>query len=298
MTMTKYDYSVSGDFPEGAINPAALADAIRASAITVAFERVDTAGDTASVWFKAELPTADETVLDGLVAAHDATPTPNDTVQVEVTNQPLQREDGAVYAVPKPSGFGLVMCDRDFRLNTCIVDPAASLEDLKFNTLTNKEEPWEEMTLVGVYKLDGGNMVLCADQADANVNGILTAWSYCAKNQQADPKTQINYEMRDGMLYVDPNLDDANEGWDHRAYAIVAPQIPPHLGGSITVFDAYLGGNPNHLVEALSPQATVLDPAGPGGPAGAELRLYVVHPAGSKLSHTMRLVTYRAPGTF
>lgn len=298
MSLVNYDYTISIDFPNGAVNPGKLAEEIVASPdITIALDHIDTVGDVCSVWFKAVLPQADAAALSALVAAHDGAPTPDPVQQVTVTNQPLQREDGAVYAVPKPSGYGLTMCDRDFRLNTCIVDPNAAVEDLKFNTATNKEEPWNEMTLVGVYKSDAsGNMVLCTDQADADANGTLSVWSYCAKNQAT--QEPVRYELRDGMLYVDPLLPDATEGWDHRAYAIVAPQIPPSQGGSITVFDAYLGGNPYDLVEALSPQATVLDPNGPGGLAASELRLYIVHPAGSKLSHTMRLVTYRAPGTF
>lgn len=206
---------------------------------------------------------------------------------------PRLREDGIPYAVPKPSSYSLVMCDRDFRVNTCIVDSAASVQDLKMNTQTNKEEPWNELSLVGVYKNVAGTMTLCDDQADADVNGVLSVWDYHAK-VAGQP---ITYEMRDGMLYVDPTLP-AGQEFDHRAYAIVAPAIPGAYGGSIAVFDSYLGANPDNLVAALSPQATVLNPGGPAGAAASTLRLYVVHPAGSKLTHVLRLVTYRAPGTF
>lgn len=206
---------------------------------------------------------------------------------------PRLREDGIPYSIPKPSSYSLVMCDRDFRVNTCIMDPTAAMQDLKMNTQTNKEENWNELSLVGVYKDVAGTMTLCADQADADVNGVLSVWDYHAKSG-GQP---ILYEMRDGMLYVDPTLPPGQE-FDHRAYAVVAPTIPGAYGGSIAVFDAYLGANPDNEIAALSPQATVLDPTGPYSTAVSTLRLYIVHPAGSKLSHVLRLVTYRAPGTF
>jgi hypothetical protein len=219
-----------------------------------------------------------------------------------VADKPLLRADGVAYATPKPSSFGMEMCDRDFRINTSIFVGADSFEDLKANPSTNKEEAWGEMSLHGVFKDDGGNMVACTDQTDANNNCILSVWDYCAKLPGSS--TVIKYEMRDGLLYVDPSLAaDWNnmtetEKFGHRAYAMIAPGIPGNLGGSIAVFDSYLGVAPNRTVEALSPQATVLDPAGPGGNPGVLLRLYIFHPAGSKLSHVLRLVTYRAPGTF
>lgn len=216
------------------------------------------------------------------------------THPVVVSNQPLSREDGVLYAVPKPSSFGLVMCDRDIRLNTCIMGPG-SYEDLKLNTQTFREEDWGEVTPVGVFKDTGGPVLVpCVDQADADENGVLSAWDYHAKMPNGAP---IKYELRDGLLYVDPALP-ADEEWDHRAYAVMAPTIPAAMGGSVAVFDAYLASNPDNLVSALSPQATVLDPSGPAGAAASTLRLYVVHPAGSKLTHVLRLVSYREPGTF
>lgn len=221
-----------------------------------------------------------------------------------VSDKPLVREDGVIYAVPKPSSFGYVMCDRDFRVSTSIFNAADSFEDLKINPVTLVEDDWGEMSFNGVYKSDGGGgYIPCTDQADADSNCVLSIWDYCAK-LPADGSL-IKYEMRDGLLYVDPGLPTVSwdalteeDKWGHRAYAMIAPGIPGDLGGSIAVFDSYLGMSPNRTVAALSPQATVLDPSGPAGAAGCLLRLYVFHPAGSKLSHVLRLVTYRAPGTF
>ena len=215
-------------------------------------------------------------------------------------DSPKLRADGVLYAVSKPSSFGMEMCDRDFRVNTSIFAGADSFEDKKVDTTTNKEADWGELELQGVYKDVSGTMTLCTDQTDADTNCILSVWDYCAKASG----TQIDYEVRDGLLYVDPGLATDwtsltdEEKWGHRAYAVIAPAIPGGSGGSIAVFDSYLGMAPDRKVEALSPQAMVLTPSGPAGGAGACLRLYLFHPAGSKLSHVLRLVTYRAPGTF
>lgn len=311
-TPTTYTYSLSLDAPDGEINSDKLEAAIRASSIATALESINTGDGLFSISFRDVLSTTDRTTLDGdngsggtkgepsnvhpakgLIESTDNTPNAPTTQSVDVVNQPRTRDDGVIYAVPKPSSFGFVMCDRDIKVNTCVMDPKDAFQDLKMNTQTNKEENWDEMALVGVYKDVAGVMTMCDDQADADTNGVLSVWDFVSMSGGIP----IVYEIRDGLLYVDPALP-TDEIWDHRAYAVIAPEIPAAMGGSIMVFDAYLGANPDNLVEALSPQATILDPTGPGGEAAAVLRLYVVHPAGSKLSHVLRLVTYRAPGTF
>ena len=307
MAETQYTYDVTTEFPGGKVNPGTLQTEIQASGIVTAIERIDTAGGALSlgtltggsiaIVFKDALSAGDVTVLDGdatgpaggLIAAHNNSP---------VQSTPTQREDGVIYSVPKPSSFGFEMCDRDFKLKTCMLTEPA--EDLKLDTTTMLETPWGEMSLVGLYKNVGGSMVECADQTDADTNCTLTVFEYTAKVGGSP----VDYELRDGMLYVDPSLAvnwsnmTESEKWDYRAYAIGAPAIPAGSGGSLAIFDAYLGMAPNREVTALSPQAMHLNPSGPAGAAGSVIRLYLIHPAGSKLTHVMRLVTYRQPGTY
>jgi len=79
MAQTTYTYSISTDFPNGAVNTTKLENEICNSQITIALERIDTVGDTIDIIFKNSLPTADKTLLDGdtsspcggLIAAHD-----------------------------------------------------------------------------------------------------------------------------------------------------------------------------------------------------------------------------------
>lgn len=87
MPLTSYTYSITDDFPDGTVNPTKLDAEIRASAITIALNRIDTSSDTVSIWFNDTLPAGDETILDGdtsspaggLIAAHDNSPTPDDS---------------------------------------------------------------------------------------------------------------------------------------------------------------------------------------------------------------------------
>ena len=80
MVATKYVYSIATDFPNHLVNGARLISEISGSAITVAPDHVDTDGDVCDIWMKAALSEGDETLLDGLVAAHSGAPLPNPQV--------------------------------------------------------------------------------------------------------------------------------------------------------------------------------------------------------------------------
>lgn len=82
MAATSYNYSIANDFPATGLDSTRLLHEIQASAIETAVDRVDTSGDTCSVWFKNALSAADKTILDGdatgpaggLIAAHNGEP--------------------------------------------------------------------------------------------------------------------------------------------------------------------------------------------------------------------------------
>ncbi len=169
-----------------------------------------------------------------------------------------------------------------------------SLSDVKISPTNYTKGEWSELQQVGIYKDDGqGNYVLCDDQTDATANACLSVWRYLAHNQTTGAPQIV--EMRDGYMIVDAALTDSLE---HQAYAIGAPQIPAHLGGSVVQFDAYLQYYKGKELGATSPQAKALDPNGQGGIAAAELRIYIYYPKTEKNTHVLRLVTYRPPGSF
>lgn len=94
MPATTYTYSISNDFPGGSVNTSKLSNEIKASAISIALDRVDTSGGVVSIVFKTALPTADKIILDndqstpagGLIAAHDNTPSLSTTQPVGFVN--------------------------------------------------------------------------------------------------------------------------------------------------------------------------------------------------------------------
>jgi len=70
MVATKYIYSIQTDFPNHKVDSTTLTTEIGLSAITVALDHIDTAGDNCDIWFKAALSGGEETMLNGVVAVH------------------------------------------------------------------------------------------------------------------------------------------------------------------------------------------------------------------------------------
>jgi hypothetical protein len=294
MAETTYTYSISSDFPNGAFESSNLLLEIRASPITVSLKDItwsESVSDSVNITFNAELPPADKTLLDGdidspcggLIAQHDHIP--KDFGHAKTTT------DGKLYTIVLPQTDGYQMCDRDFRLNTCIVDSYSSQVDAKINISTRLESSWNELSLVGVYKSDG---TAVADQADADANGVLSVWDYAAKTQDGTA-VAIPYELRGGCVTPDESILLA-EKWDHRIYAVGAPGIPASYGGQVRLFDGYLGHLAGEVLNADSPSAKKLDPS--LGAGASVIRIYIFHPAGKKVNHILRLTTYRPAGTF
>lgn len=84
MSATKYTYSISTDFPNAKVESTRLTQEIQASAIVTALDRIDTAGDVCDIWFKDALSGGDQTILNGLVAAHSGAAIDPGTQHVEL----------------------------------------------------------------------------------------------------------------------------------------------------------------------------------------------------------------------
>jgi len=82
--MASYNYSVSTDFPNGAVCADRLKQEILDSSITIALVGVDVDNDVCSVDFKADLPDEDKVTLDDLVAAHSGETMPKADIPVEI----------------------------------------------------------------------------------------------------------------------------------------------------------------------------------------------------------------------
>jgi hypothetical protein len=222
-------------------------------------------------------------------SGNSLTPTANDVAALVNADYDIALHH--LNAVPGGDGTGAVNAVAQTSLAG---GTTVSCEDLYVDVDNLKEVSWGELTQIGCYKKSGNDYVACDDDADAVLNAELSVWEYTAIN----PATHdlLKYEIRDGYLVVDSSIDAVNEKWDHRAYAVGAVLIPAAQGGRIRMFDGYLGPAPNGLIDAKSQQTSVMDPD--LGPGASSLRLYVYYKKASTLCHVLRLVTYRAPGTY
>lgn len=71
MAETTYTYSIAGDTLNGAVALVKLQKEIKNSAIVIALKEINSGGDDLDVVFKDALSAGDETILDGIITAHD-----------------------------------------------------------------------------------------------------------------------------------------------------------------------------------------------------------------------------------
>ena len=290
-----HTYSLASDFPNNKVDQYSLREAILADAsILIALDRIDVFPngdyDRVDIVFKAVLSAGDITALDAVVTAHTGeVVNAVDMVSINLA----ESDDGVLKTMPQPMHVGYHLCDRDILLNTSMMTD--SFKDVKVNSATNAREDWGEMTLKGVYKDDNGTMVECVDQADADLNAILTVWDFLANDQTVD-KNPIDIDIRGGELYPDSAVASAASRFEDQIYVVVAPDVPAVMGGSIRFFDGYINTlNGGHL-SSISPAATNIDPS--LMTAAGVARVYIYHGAGKKYNHVLRLIMYRPFGAF
>lgn len=81
---SQFTYSIASDTANGTLASEKLHDTIAASNIIIALDGVSRSGDVLQVNFKGDLTGAEETTLDGIVAAHDGVPGPKDPQPVDI----------------------------------------------------------------------------------------------------------------------------------------------------------------------------------------------------------------------
>lgn len=74
MAETTYNYSITSDVPSGVVNGKRLAAEIQASTITIAVALVSVDGDALGITFKDAISSEEETMLEGVIAAHSGEP--------------------------------------------------------------------------------------------------------------------------------------------------------------------------------------------------------------------------------
>ncbi len=86
MAITTYTYSVANDTLNGGLSDT-LQIEIGDSDILIALKAINMSEDVLDIKFKEELTSGDETILDGIVAAHEAIQLEPSAQSVEITNQ-------------------------------------------------------------------------------------------------------------------------------------------------------------------------------------------------------------------
>ena len=193
----------------------------------------------------------------------------------------------------QPGRSSYHMCDRDFLVKTSQYEASDSYEDLKVHSSSNLEDDWNELNFVGCYKKVNGVMTLCSSQSDADTNAVLSIWDYVA-NDQIDG-TPIDFDLKGGAFWVDDSVANDSDRWEHKLYVMLAPNIPTSYGGQIRFFDGYLYPYKDDWMVAINTMASPIDPT--ATVEAARIRVWVYYPAGVKLEHILRLVTYRPLGS-
>jgi len=88
----KYTYNIT-DTANDKVNLGKLTYNIRNSAIVTAIDYINSNQSICDIWFKDTLSSGDETILDGVVAAHDGVPIPNEEAPVMEDGRPIVRAD-------------------------------------------------------------------------------------------------------------------------------------------------------------------------------------------------------------
>ena len=89
MAITNYVRSVANDTLNGTVSLSELDQSIRDSGITIALEGIDVVGDVLTITFKDALSTANETILDNTLSAHDGLSLDNEIVTTKILEESL-----------------------------------------------------------------------------------------------------------------------------------------------------------------------------------------------------------------
>jgi hypothetical protein len=260
--MTKYSY-------EKLCDPGRITQEILASAIVTALDHIETVSspEGTDIWFKAELSSGDEDILDALVAAHVNEPLPDDVPLVQI-DQPKD-SDGSPLSRSKITQSGWTMQLHGLEFETAKLgsfysknhDASPAGVDFGFGSMK-------------FFKDNGaGGLAECADQAEADTSCIAT---------QVDWEPTHDYEILGGALkQLQPPAQDI------RCWVIGVPDIPAGSGGNkpfvVSMNLRYLDGS-GITVDGKTPKYLSFNAAYHTN----RIRLFFRHPAGVK--HPMMMV--------
>jgi len=204
-----YDYTIATAFPNAAVDSSRLTQEIQASAIVTALDYISTASGTCSIWFKAALSSGDETILDGLVAAHsgESLAQPPQAVTLSGVKQEL---DGRI------------------SVRTTAVITAKNFQLKVFSFVPGDPSSLHDKKVSGTSMVNANTVTMtCYDGSDT-----VTTDPASAVKTVLDYEPSWDYEVISGKL-VTPEVIRTGTTEQWFVAVIAVPDIPAIYGGSI-----------------------------------------------------------------
>jgi hypothetical protein len=210
MALTTYTYSKADDFPNHVVNSDTLTSEITSSAIVTALDHIDTTATDCLIVFKAALSEGDETILDGIVAAH---------LGATVSHSALIKIDGAQTA------------DTRLIVRQTIVNNAVAFRPRAITFYTADPSKLHNSKPDG--SAYGDTTCKCYD---ANGDEITQAPYTAAVKTVIDFEPAYYYEMIGGSIDIPSALTGAtSDAW--YGACIGVPDITAEYGGSIDLMN-------------------------------------------------------------
>lgn len=233
MAATKYTYSISADFPNTKVASDRLVLEIQSSAIVTALDRIDTAGDVCDIWFKDALSAGDETVLDGLVAAHTGDPLPSEAQPVTLASTAADDDNRLRVSVePRKTGDGLVIvthnwCDPTTWYTQSERTTGETLTDSGDGLIFNSVKPnWIDLTHGKIYR---ENLISASYVPVIKVDGVTMTERAAWADSGGD--FTINYATGQVTFFVSQSgkVVTADYSWENGSLFLVAPTTGKRL---------------------------------------------------------------------
>ena len=260
-----------------------LADEVAASAIVTALAYITVVGEeTVNLYFKAELSTDDETLLDGIVDAHVPTPMPQTSQLVEI-DEPKDT-DGSALSRVKVTKTGWHFEPRHIYWKT---STAGSMFSKAFDGHSPAGGTDLGDVTVKFYDASGTALTKGAEESDVDYQTRLTA--NCTKTVM-DWHPIHDMEVVGGALKVVGNENKEAWGW-----LIIAPDVPANYGGSVP----FLQGGCNIGMfrerefvnfDGRTPKFLAYDPVYKSN----KLRVMIVHEVGLAIQILVRIEIFKA----
>lgn len=206
-----YSYTISTDTSNAKLYSKKLEDDILASSIAPTLDKINTDGDTMTIWFMSTLSSEEETMLDGLVAAHDGEPYPlTETAQLVRLNEE-DPDTGGVLVTNKFAPDGWYQKIHEFEFCTakldCVEDEKQDLTDYNY----------------AIIKFYDSNDVELTTQADITSNCVITVLDWT-------PTHDIGLLSGYCKQIVKPNTRC-------KIWGIGSPHVPAVMGGTQVFVD-------------------------------------------------------------